>query len=93
MNLEYENLIKKINIFLKKKKNPVKIKKTSTVQNNSHPIIKPNNELQRVYSILEKKLEEDINNKLLSNNLNFQKEKVDKSNRRMGLMKKKVDKN
>ena len=35
-------------------------------------------------------MEED-NNKLLSNNLNFQKEKVDKSNRRTGLMKKKVD--
>ena len=60
MNLEYENLKKRnsnipIKDKAKKKESEIKPKKATIIQNTPPPVIKLNEELQKVYSILEDK--------------------------------------
>ena len=60
MNLEYENLkIRKDNDKIKekakKKESEIKPKKATIIQNTPPPVIKLNEELQKVYSVLEDK--------------------------------------
>ena len=95
MNLEYENLIKrkkieKIKDTIKKNEELDKNHKKSTTQNNNpQPVIQANKELQRVYSLLEQRMQED--NKSSTNNFNFQQKDKDKPKNRTGLVKKKAD--
>lgn len=94
MNLEYENLIKKRKKEQKDKKTKdeeiKKKKEEKTIQNIPPPVINPNQELQKVYSILENKLEED--NKPPPNNFNFQKPNQPKDIPKRGLVEKKAKK-
>ena len=67
MNLEYENLVpsERNKQVPKRKKNTKKPKKSSVLQNKPQPIIKANTELQKVYTILDVKIDSSRRVKLI----------------------------
>ena len=84
MNIEYEDLEKRLPSNNKKESKENQRKKSIENQNIPPPIIKPSKEIQQMYSILEEKLQD-----YSFNYLNISNNKVNL--RKRGIVKKKLD--
>jgi hypothetical protein len=89
MNLEYENLspMERPKLAPERKKKSIHLKKKSSVPKNTPPpVIKANGEIQKVYTILDEKINEPLPQKI-----DFNHKKRENNPVRRGLVKKKAE--